>query len=108
MKKLEKNDILTYIAFFCLIAVITIPTVITVNREHQKRILHVTITRIKESAERCFNREECEGDRVTLRELYKKNFLEPVSNPITMEYYNENSYVIIDEYGNIEFIEIKN
>lgn len=66
----------------------------------------VTEKRITEAAKDCYLKDICKNEKITLKELYDNNYLEKESNPITKEYYNENSYVKINNKSYI-FVEVK-
>lgn len=103
----SKSFILTLATMGILILIIAIPSVIKVNKRHNDRLMHVTIAKITQSAEDCYYDKICPANKITLKELYDNNYLEEIANPITKEYYNEKSYVIIHDVNNIEFIEEK-
>ena len=102
---MKNNFILTLITLCLLVAVIIIPSVIKVNKRHNDRLLLVTYEKIKKGAEDCYYDDVCKSNKITLKELYNNKYLEEIANPITKEYYNENSYVIITDIQTSEFIE---
>lgn len=83
------------IVFTCIsiILIISIPTIYKVVKKHNNNLYKVTENKIIEAAKRCFYEEKCLDEKIYLRDLYNLKFLEQVNNPITKEYYNENSYV---------------
>ena len=87
-----------------IVLIILIPTVYKIVKEHNDRLMMVTTKRIEEAAKDCKMAEICKNEKITLKELYDNKYLEKESNPITKEYYNENSYV---EVNNYKFVEIK-
>ena len=60
---------------------------------HHDRLLLVSEKRIVEKARQCFNEEKCTNDAVTLKTLYQLHYLTNEVNPITKEYYKDDSYV---------------
>ena len=103
--KMNKNFYLSLASVAILLLVIIIPSVIKVNKRHNDHLLRVVESKIIERAEDCYYKEECNG-KITLKELYEKKYLDIVANPISKEYYNELSYVIIHEDQKSEFKEI--
>jgi len=101
------HHIITIITVVILIGTIAIPAVITVQNRHNERLLYATTMKIKERAKTCFHKEECLETKITLKKLYELGYLEPMAHPITKEYYNENSYVLISE-SRLDFFEVKN
>lgn len=83
------------IVFTCIsiILIISIPTIYKVVKKHNNNLYKVTENKIIEAAKRCFYEEKCLDEKIYLRDLYNLKFLEQVNNPITKEYYNENSYI---------------
>ena len=72
-------------------------TTYKVIKKHNDNLMLVSEKRITEAASRCFNEDKCEGNKVTLKELYNKKYLEQEINPLTKEIYNENSYITKEE-----------
>lgn len=74
-----------------------------VIKGHNDRLMLVSEKYILEKAKLCYDRNICTEDTVTLRLLYDLDFLNVQVNPVTKEYYNENSY-IKKEDNNFQFI----
>lgn len=72
---------------------------------HEKRVIGVTEKRMIEGAKNCFFDSNCTGNRVTLKELVAKGYLKEEVNPQTKMYYNENSYIRIQDQ-NYEFVAV--
>ena len=64
---------------------------------HHSKLHLVTDKRITEAAFKCVNEHNCDNYPVTLKQLYDNKYLTNEINPVTKEYYNENSYVTIKE-----------
>ena len=44
-------------------------------------------------AQDCYYDDICQDDKITLKFLYDNYHLEKITDPVTKEYYNENSFV---------------
>ena len=91
------NKKLTITGVIIIFLLITIPTTYKVINNHYNHLTQVVESKIIEAAKKCYYEEICKDDKITLKELYKLDYLEPVSNPISKEYYNEESYVEIND-----------
>ena len=100
-----KNRTIILITVLTIIISICMATVWKVNKRHEEREVLVVEKRIIEGAIDCFNKDDCEGDKVTLDTLIKKGYAKKEINPLTKTYYNLESYVIKNE--DYEFIEVK-
>ena len=78
-----------------IILIIAIPTTYKVIKNHNQNLYKVVEDKIVEKAKKCYYDKKCLEDKITLKELYKNKYLDKVSDPISKEYYNENSYVEI-------------
>jgi len=76
-----------------ILLIILIPTVYKVIKNHQDNLYQVVEEKIINGAKKCYYEEKCLNEKITLKELYELNYLGEVNNPITKEYYNEESYV---------------
>ncbi len=103
---MNRNKIIINITIVGLVLIILIPTTYLIVKKHNDKLRDVVYKRIIEAAEKCHLKEECEGNKTTLKELYDKKYLEKESNPITKEYYNEESYVQLDK-DTYKFVEVK-
>lgn len=99
---MNTNRITIIGSIIAIILIISIPTCYKVIKSHNDNLLEVVEDKIIASAKKCYFEEKCKNDKITLQELYELQFLEKVNNPITKEYYNDNSYVMIDN-GNFIF-----
>lgn len=77
--------------------IILIPTLYSVIKNHNDKLLEVSYKRIEEAAKKCYLDKKCSNEKITLKELYDNNYLEKESNPVTKEYYNEKSYVLVKD-----------
>lgn len=68
--------------------------------DHNEKVLLVEKKYIVETAQRCINEKKCSGNTITLQTLYDLNYLDTQVNGVTKEYYNPESYVIIEENNN--------
>ena len=100
-----KNRTIILITVLTIIISICMATVWKVNKRHEEREILVVEKRIIEGATECFNKGECEGNKVTLNALINKGYAKKEINPITKTYYNLDSYVIKNE--EYEFVEVK-
>lgn len=100
-----KNKIWIYLTILIIMAMIAIPSTYKVITRHNERLLQNTIKKIVESAKDCYYNDSCIDDKITLEELYEKNGLPVMNNPITKKIYNEKSYVSVSE--DFAFIEVE-
>ena len=82
---------------------IGIPTVYKVVNNYNNNLYRVIDSKIINSAKKCYYEEVCKENKITLAKLYKLKYLEKVSNPVTKEHYNEESYVKVNK-NKFEFI----
>ena len=104
---MNRNKVIINITIVAIILIILIPTVYNIIKTHNDRLIKVTEKRIEEAAKDCYLKDICKDNKITLKVLYDNKYLEKESNPITKEYYNEESYVLVknDTYT---FKEIRN
>ena len=105
MVMIMKNRTIILLTILTIIISICVATVWKVNKRHEEREILVVEKRIIEGATECFNKGECEGNKVTLNALINKGYAKKEINPITKTYYNLDSYVIKNE--EYEFVEVK-
>lgn len=90
MKKSE----LILLTIAIIFAIVFIPGIIQIQKEHNEKLVTVTERRIIEAAILCIKNQECTDDSITLNELYKLNYLEnSESNPLTKEVYSNLSTI---------------
>ena len=80
-----------------IILIISIPTTIYVVKNYQNNLYRVVEGKIMGAAKKCYYENVCQNDKITLEFLYENDYLNKVSNPVTKEYYNVNSYVLIKD-----------
>lgn len=102
---MSKNKIWIYGTILCCILIIAIPSTYKVINRHNERMFKNTIGVIIGAAKDCYYNESCVNKNITLKELYEKTNLIPVSNPLTKKIYNENSYVSVEQ--DFKFIEVE-
>lgn len=90
---MNTNKITIIGSIIAVLLIITIPTIYKVVKNHQKNLYRVVEEKIISGAKKCYYEEKCLEEKITLKDLYALNYVEKVSNPITKEYYNEESYV---------------
>lgn len=90
---MNTNKITVIGSIIIILVIISIPTVYKVVKTHQENLYQVVEEKIIEGAKKCFYEEKCSEEKITLKMLYDLNYLEKISDPITKEYYNEESYV---------------
>ena len=92
----------------CIVAImliVSIPTVYKVIKNHQKHLVQASESKVIDAAKKCYYEEKCTNDVITLQELFDLNYLtENVSNPISKEVYNMESYVKVED-NNFSFFE---
>ena len=98
---MKLESILAIILLGVLLTLLIVPPIYTVKKRHEKNLIYATTKKIEETAENCYHQEICQNTKITLRELYDYELLEPIANPITKEYYNEASYVTIKNYKGV-------
>lgn len=103
---MNRNKVIIYMTIISILLIISIPTIYNIIKKHNDRLTLVTEKRITEAAKDCYLKDLCRDKKITLKELYNNKYLEKESNPITKEYYNENSYVLV-ENNKYTFVEIK-
>lgn len=88
------NKITIIGSIIAIILIISIPTIYKVVKNHNNNLISVVEDKIIEAAKQCYFEEKCNDNKIYLKDLYSLEYLEKVSNPITKEYYNDNSYVL--------------
>lgn len=92
---MNRNKVIVYLTIISILLIISIPTVYNIIKKHNDRLIMVTEKRIEEAAKDCYLKDICNDNKITLKMLYDNGYLEKESNPITKEYYNEESYVLV-------------
>ena len=82
-KKIRLGYIFLVVFFILLIA----GAIKTLNNHHDKEYLVIN-NKILESAKNCYKDNACEGE-VTIKDLYEKNYLDKLIDPLTKEDYDD-------------------
>ena len=90
---MNRSKFIINVTIVGIVLIILIPTVYTIIKNHNDRLIKVSYKRIEEAAKKCVEDEKCTDKKITLKELYDNKYLKKESNPISKEYYNEESYV---------------
>ena len=90
---MKSNKIIVISSIIIIILIIAIPTTYKVIKNHNQNLYKVVEDKIIEKAKECYYDQKCLEDKITLKELYDNKYLDKMSDPITKEYYNENSYI---------------
>ncbi|NLL02543.1 MAG: hypothetical protein GX265_05960 [Mollicutes bacterium] len=96
MKKIKLNHLIYFIAAISII--ILGMSAYKAKQSHENKLYLVLHKKIKERALECYLKQECEG-KITLGDLYQKNYLDELFDPVTKEKMDNN---ICIEYINEE------
>lgn len=99
------NKIIIYVTISLSVLLVLCPTIYKVVKKHKADLYDVTNKKVIESAITCKNKNICQNDKITLKELYDNNLLDEVCDPITKQIYNDNSYVIFQNNQYVFVIE---
>ena len=87
----KKAIILT---IFVIIGMIVLPTIYKIYTVHNNNLVKVVQEEFLYQAKKCYNAEICKGEVITLKELYKNNYIkDKLTDPLTKKYYAEDSKV---------------
>lgn len=100
------NKITISFTIILVLLIISIPTIYKVVKKHNDNLYYSTESKIIEAAKKCYYEEVCQNNKILLKDLYKLDYLELINDPITKEYYNENSYVQINE-NEFSFVKVE-
>lgn len=90
---MNTNKIIIYISIITFIFVITVPSVISVNKKHKDDLYKSITLKIEESAKKCSIQKKCLNKKIFLKELYDYKYIDKQINPYTKKYISEDSYV---------------
>lgn len=90
---MNTNKITIIFSIIAILLIISIPTIYNVITNHHNNLYRVVEEKIINSAKKCYYEEKCTNQKITLKELYEFNYLDKVSDPITKEYYADDSYI---------------
>lgn len=93
MNNIFSKKTLCLITLVACLSIITIPTIYKVLKDHQTKLYSVLEKRIIEAAERCWNKNDCTSDVITLKELYNLNYLNKQADPVTKKVYDDDSTI---------------
>ena len=97
MKIMNTNRVLILGSIISIFLLISIPTIYKVVINHKNSLIKVVEDKIINSAKKCYYEEKCTDDKITLKELYDLKYLDRVSDPISREYYNDQSYIEVND-----------
>ncbi len=66
------------------ISIISVASVLKINNKHNERLLYAMQSKVEYKAKRCYLENNCSG-AITLNDLYARNYLTEVVNPVTKE-----------------------
>lgn len=90
---MNTNKITIIGSIIAIILIISIPTIYKIVKNHNNHLYEVVEKNVISSAKKCYYEGKCKDEKTTLQELYDLKYLEPISNPVTKEYYNASSYI---------------
>ena len=93
---MSTNRIITVSSVIIILLLIVIPTAYKVVKNHYNHLYRVVESKIVEAAKKCYFDDMCE-EHITLNELYNLKLLDKMSDPISKEYFNPNSYVEVKD-----------
>lgn len=91
------NKIIIWTSLLFIVCLVVTTTSIKVINNHNDKLLLVDKKYAIENAKKCINEKKCSKGNITLKELEEKGYIEKMVNHVTKEYYNEESYVIIND-----------
>ena len=94
---MNTNKITFIFSVVIIVLLISVPTTYKVIKNHQRNLIRTTESKIIEAAKKCYFEEKCLEDKIYLKDLYSLEYLDKISNPLTKEYYSEESYVEINK-----------
>jgi len=87
------NRIVIFGSIIIIFLMIAIPTYSNVKKDHEEKVITATKMEIIKSTKQCFLDGVCKGNSTTLKELYDNKYLKRQVNPITKEYYADDSLI---------------
>ena len=92
-KSYSKN--ITIILIVAIIVIVCTFSAVKVHNQHKQKLYDAMTSKIEEKALKCYNEDNCKESPITLKELYDKEYIETIINPLNDEYLNEQSYIEI-------------
>ncbi len=102
-----QNKIIFYITLVAVGLIIGIPTVKKIQQKHLERLMTVEVLNIKEKAMHCYLKNECQNDKIFLKDLIDKKYLIRGIDPRTDEYFKDDVYVKIINHNSDLYIDNK-
>ena len=94
---MNTNKMTIIFSIITIFLIIGIPTTYKVIKNHQNNLIKSVESKIIDAAKKCYFEDKCQYNKIYLKDLYDLNYLDELSNPITKEYYNKDSYVEISD-----------
>lgn len=94
-KKNKLKNIIKVLIIITLILIVVF-TIYKLNKRHEEKLYDVLYSEIKYKANKCFLDKKCESN-ITLKELYKKEYLKTQYDPISKEELNSDIKIIIKD-----------
>lgn len=98
----NKNIILGGI--LVIILLISFKTYYEINKSHKEKLFNAMNKQVEEAALKCYNEENCLNDKIYLEELYEKDYLKEIINPLNNEYLDKSSYIEIKGLNEAELV----
>ena len=95
MEKKKLNN-LSIILIVIIILLIVIPSVKSILDNHYNSLYLVINKKVIEAAEKCHNEGKCDNNKITLKELLDKEYIEKIYDPISKELINLDSYIDLE------------
>lgn len=90
------NFTIFFVTTCLLIIVIITATTISITDSHDERLMHAMESKVEYYAKRCYLENNCSGV-IMLKDLYDKEYLSEIINPVTKEIIDYNTTI---EYKN--------
>ena len=96
------TKLIFYLTVIFTILMLLIPTAYKVINTNYTNLYHVTNSLIIEAAYKCYYADDCPDNKIELKTLYAKGYLEKdIINPVTKAIYSDKSYVILKKTDSI-------
>lgn len=84
MKNKISNFSLFSVAIIISGLIVIVSSVLKISEKHNERLLYAMHSKVEYKAKRCYLENNCAGE-ITLKNLYERNYLTEVVNPVTKE-----------------------
>ena len=91
-KKKVSNFTLISFAIILSVGIIIMASIIKIRDKKNKNLLYAMESKIEYYAKRCYLENNCQNE-ITLKDLYDKNYLTVIVNPVTKEILDENTKI---------------